>query len=412
MHKRIVITGVGVISPLGCDKQVFWNGLVEGRAGIRHITHFDASAYSCNIAGEVDDSVLTHHISPRELRRNSRFLSFALAGSALAIRDASLDLEQLARTRTGVVVGTAIGPVAAIEEQVGVSLKSGIERVSPFLSFMGISHSAASAICINSSITGPAHTMATGCVGGIDAIGFALNELQQGTLETVIAGAAEAPICPVALASLCNSGMLSVSNSSPDTASKPFDRGHNGFVLSEGAAFVIMETLEKAEERDAHIYGEVLGYGSSSDAYHLFDVDPQGAGFVRAMESALEDAGVEPKQVDYVNAHAPSIDTTDRAEAKAIKQVLETRKPEVPVSSIKGHVGQAFAAANVQQVITSLLAIEKQTIPPTANYRDPDPECEVNCSSAPRRRSIDIVLINAHTLGGSNSSLVIGKSTS
>jgi len=409
MGRRIVVTGVSVISPLGSDKQVFWEGLIQGTTGIRHITHFDASAFSSQIAGEVDDSVLTIHLSPRELRRNSRYLSLALAGSSLAVRDASLGPEQLAGPRTGVVVGTAIGPVAAIEEQVVVSREAGIGRVSPFLSFMGIAHSAASAICINLSIPGPARTMATGCIGGIDAVGYALDEIRRGTIDIAIAGAAEAPICPVALASLCNTGMLSIANGSPATASRPFDRRHNGFVLSEGAAFVILECLDRARDRGAHIYGEVLGYGSSSDAYHLFDVDPTGAGFVGAMQSALKDAGIEPRQIDYINAHAPSIETTDRAEAKAIGQVLQQRGHGVPVSSIKGHLGQAFAASNVQQIITSLFALQNQMVPPTANFEEQDPECEVDCSAAPRPHHIETALINAHTLGGSNSSLVIGK---
>ena len=238
-----------------------------------------------------------------------------------------------------------------------------------------------------------------------------MRELRSGALDIAIVGAAEAPICPVALASLCNTGMLSVMNTSPATASRPFDRRHNGFVLSEGAAFVTLEPYQNAVDRGAHIYGEILGYGSASDAYHPFDVDPQGAGFARAMQNALASAGVGPERVDYINAHAPAIDATDRAEAKAIKQALGRRSRTVPVGSIKGHLGQAFAAANVQQVIASLLTLEKQIVPPTANYEEPDPECAVNCSSEPRSQTIATVLINAHTLGGSNSSLVISKTT-
>jgi len=247
-------------------------------------------------------------------------------------------------------------------------------------------------------------------VGGIDAIGYALNELRRNAIDMAVVGAAEAPICPIVLSSMCIAQILSVQNGDPAKACRPFDRRHNGFVLSEGAAVVILEPLDKAMARGADIYGEICGYGSSSDAYHPFDMDPEGTGLIRAMQGALEDARVRTEEIDYINAHAPAIASTDIAETKAIKQLFGERAYRIPVSSIKGSVGQAFAAAGIQQLTASLLALKTHTIPPTANYEEPDPECDLDCVSLTRQQSIHIVLINAHTIGGSNSSLVIKDS--
>jgi 3-oxoacyl-[acyl-carrier-protein] synthase II len=400
---------MGIVSPIGIGKDAFWQSLIEGKSGIRHITRFDASTYPCQIAGEVDDTAIRELLTPRDVRRTSRFVHLALAASHIAIRDARLSLEQLAHPTTGVIMGTAIGSLATLEQQILIAHERGIRHINPFLTFITSAHSAASYISIKLGISGPALTTSTGCVGGTDAVGYALNELRRNTIDTAVVGAAEAPICPIMLSSLCIAQMLSVQNDNPTKACRPFDRRHNGFVLSEGAAVVILEPLDKALARGAHIYGEICGYGSSSDAYHPFDVDPEGTGFLRAMQRALEDAKMETEDIDYINAHAPSIASTDIAETKAIKRLFGKRAYNIPASSIKGSVGQAYAATNVQQLIASLLALKTHTIPPTANYEEPDPECDLDYVPLARQQNIHTALINAHTIGGSNSSLVIGS---
>lgn len=409
MNKRVVVTGLGVVSPIGIGKEAFWHSLIAGKSGIRYITRFDASTYPCQIAGEVDDIAISDFLTPHDLRRTGRFVHLALAASYLAVQNARLNSEQLAQRTTGVIMGTSVGPLATLEQQILIAHERGIRRINPFLAFMGAAHSAASYISIKLGIPGPVLTTSTGCAGGIDAVGYAFNELRRNSIDMAVVGGAEAPICPIVVSSLCVAQSLSVQNDDPTKACRPFDRRHNGFVLSEGAAVVILESLEKALARGAHIYGEICGYGSSADAHHPFTVEPEGTGFFHAMQRAIVDAGVRTEEIDYINAHAPAIASTDRAEAKAIKQLFGERASRIPVSSIKASVGQAFAAAGAQQLSASLLALESQIIPPTVNYEEPDSECDLACVSLAQQQDVCTVLVNAHSTGGSNSSLVIRK---
>ena len=407
MKRRVVVTGMGIISPLGTDKEGFWQALTAGKSGIRRISRFDASTYPCQIGGEVDDTVIGEFLTPQEVRRTSRFIQFALAASSLATQDAQLSPEQLAQPTTGVIMGTSMGSIATIEQQTLIAYERGIGRIHPFSAFLGPAHSATSYVNIKLGIPGPALTISTGCAGGTDAIGHAFNQVRHNALDLVIVGAAEAPICPMVVSSLCIAQTLSVQNDSPAKACRPFDRRHDGFVLAEGAAVVILEPLEKALARGASIYGEICGYGSSSDAYHPLAIDPEGTGFLRAMQTTLADAVVGPEEIDYINAHAPAVASTDRAEATALKQLFGERASRIPVSSIKAGTGQALAAAGAQQLIASLLALKTQTLPPTVNYEEPEPECDLDCVPLARQHSVHTILINAHSLGGSNSSLVI-----
>jgi 3-oxoacyl-[acyl-carrier-protein] synthase II len=409
MNRRVVVTGVGIVSPIGVGTEAFWHSLIAGESGIGYITRFDASAYPCQIAGEVDDAAISQFLTPQEVRRTSRFAQLALAASSLAIQDAGLSPKQLAQPTTGVIIGTSVGPMAVVEQQTLIAHERGIDRVNPFSAFMGSTHSAASYVNIKFGIPGPALTISTGCAGGVDAIGHAFNALRRDALDVAVVGASEAPICPILVSSLHVAQTLSVQNDHPTKAARPFDRGHNGFVLSEGAAMVILESLDNALARGAHIYGEICGYAASSDAYHPFAIEPEGAGFIGAMRGALADAGVGPAEIDYISAHAPSIASTDRAEAKAIRQFFGERAFRIPVSSIKASVGQALAAAGAQQLIAGLLTLEAQTVPPTANYEEPDPECDLDCVPLARPESVRTILVNAHSLGGSNSSLVLRK---
>ncbi len=339
MARRIVVTGMGIISPIGIGKEAFWQSLIEGRSGIRRITRFDVSTYPCQIAGEVDDTAISEFLTPHDVHRTSRVVQFALAAVRMAIQDARLSPEQLTQPTTGVILGTSVGPLATVEQQILIAHERGIRRINPFLAFTGATHSVASDISIKLGIPGPALTISMGCTGGIDAIGHALNALRWNAMDMAVVGAVEAPICPIVLASMCIARILSVQNDDPAKACRPFDRRHNGFILSEGAAVVILEPLDKALARGAHMYGEICGYGSSSDAYHPFDMDPEGTGLLRAMQGALEDAGVRTEEIDYINAHAPSIASTDRAETKTIKRLFGERAYRIPVSSIKGSFG-------------------------------------------------------------------------
>jgi 3-oxoacyl-[acyl-carrier-protein] synthase II len=406
MERRVVVTGMGIISPLGTNKEVFWQALTAGQSGIRRISQFDASTYPCQIAGEVDNAVLHEFLTPQDIRRTSRFVQFALAASSRAVQDAQLSSEHLAESTTGVIMGTSMGSIAGIEQQVLIA-ERGRKRIHPCSAFLGPAHSAASYVSIKLGIPGPALTISTGCAGGIDAIGYAFNQVRHNRLDLAVAGAAEAPICPLVVSSLCIAQTLTLQNDNPTQACRPFDRRHDGFVLAEGAAVVILEPLEKAVARGAHIYGEICGYGASSDAYHPCAIDPEGTGFLRAMQATLADAAVATEEIDYINAHAPATASTDRAEAKAITQLFGARAYRTPVSSIKASIGQALAAAGSQQLIASLMALKTQTLPPTVNYEEPDPECDLDCVPLTRQHGIHTILMNAHSLGGSNSSLVI-----
>ena len=407
MERRVVVTGIGILSPIGIGKEAFWHALIEGKSGIGRISHFDASTYPCQIAGEVNDAPLSEFLTLRDVRRTSRFVQFALAAAQMAMQDARLSPEQLAQPTTGVIMGTSVGPLATVEQQILIAHERGIRRINPFHAFTGATHSIASSISTKLGIPGPALTISMGCTGGIDAVGHAFNELRRNAIDLAVVGAAEAPICPIVLSSMCIAQILSVQNDNPTKACRPFDRRHNGFVLAEDAVVMILEPLDKALARGAHIYGEICGYGSSSDAYHPFAIDPEGTGFLRAMQRALEDARVGTGEIEYINAHAPSIASTDIVETKAIKKLFGERAYRIPVSSMKASVGQAFAAASAQQIVASLLALQTHTIPPTANYEEPDPECDLDCVPLARQTNIHTVLINAHGLGGSNSSLVI-----
>jgi 3-oxoacyl-[acyl-carrier-protein] synthase II len=410
MRKRVVITGIGIVAPNGIGKQTFWDALVEGKSAIREISQFDASSYPCRIAGEVYDFDPVDFMSVKTVRRTCRFIHMGVAAAHLAITDGSLAQGRLESRRTGVFMGNSFGGLDALEEQFAIFHEKGFNRLSPFTTGMLSPHAAASQIAIDLRIRGPSVTVATSCPAGISAIQVAMEGIVKGSIDVALVGGSEAPITPGTVAAFAATRTLAKQNHDPSTACKPFDLNRSGFVLSEGAAVVVLEELGHAQSRSAPLYGEVLGCSVTNDAYSTFDIDPSGDGLYRAMRNALEESRLSTREVDYISAHAASMVLTDKVESLAIKRLLGKRAQKVPVSSIKSMIGQPLAATGILQVAACLLAFQDHVIPPTINYEHPDPECDLDCvPNKARKKTIETALINTHGYGGINAALVVRK---
>lgn len=406
MGGRVVITGMGVISPLGNELESFWSALVRGESGIRRITRFDASEFRTQIAGEVLDFDPTLYMDRKEARRMDRFTQFALGAAALAIEDAGLDLDREDRERVGVILGSGIGGIATLEDQARLLYEKGPGRVSPFFVPMMIGNMAAGQIALAYGLYGPNVTLVTACASSNNAIGDAMRAIKYGEVDVVITGGAEAAITPLALAGFCSMKALSTRNEEPARASRPFDAGRDGFVMAEGAAILILESEEHARRRGARIYAEVAGYGLSCDAHHVTAPEPEGRGAALAMQRAMADAGVTPGEVDYINAHGTSTPLGDAAETAGIKRAFGTAASRVAVSSTKSMTGHLLGAAGALEAVVCVQAIRHGIIPPTINYETPDPECDLDyVPNKARKADVRVALSNGFGFGGHNATL-------
>jgi 3-oxoacyl-[acyl-carrier-protein] synthase II len=407
--RRVVITGMGVVAPNGIGVDNFWDSLVHGRSAIRRITHFDASSYPCQVAGEVDQFHPYNFMSSKNAKRATRYAQFALVAAISAVEDSGLSTKELETRNVGIFIANSIGGVDLLEQQLFILHEKGLRRLNPATAALAYPQSAASLLAVEFRIKGPTMTIATGCPGGIQAIDMATQLMHKGEIDIAIVGGTETPITPFTLAAFCASKGLSEANGAPERASRPFDRTRSGYILSEGAGVVILETLERALSRSPRVYGEILGCSSTNDGYSIFDIDPSGDGLYRAMKNALKEANISPAEVDYISAHAPSIVLTDQVETAAIKKTFGELAYQIPVSSIKSMIGQPLAAAGIFQLISCLLGFRDQIIPPTINYEFPDPHCDLdyvpNCA---RRSELKVNLINTHGFGGINASAVVG----
>ncbi len=408
--RRVVITGVGIISPIGSDPKTFWDNLVEGKSGISAVESFDVSQYPCRIAGEIKDFDPARHMEKKEAKRVDRFTQFGVAAALEAWKDAGLDRLELNKEEIGVLVGSGIGGIQTIEEQLKVLAEKGPRRVSPFLVPALIANMASGYISIMLGLRGPNSTVVTACATSTHAIGDAWHIIKRGDAEIMLAGGAEAAISHLAFSGFSSARALSTRNDQPERASRPFDKERDGFVMGEGAGVVILETLERAIARGAHIYGEITGYGMSGDAYHMTAPDPEGRGAFLSMQRALASASLEPEHIDYINAHGTSTEFNDKIETQAIKNLFREHAYKVAVSSTKSMTGHLLGAAGAVELIATLLILENQVIHPTTNYDYPDPECDLDYVPYPYRdRTVNVAMSNSFGFGGTNATIVIKR---
>ncbi|WP_174278184.1 beta-ketoacyl-ACP synthase II [Desulfosporosinus meridiei] len=408
--QRAVITGMGVISPLGNELDKFWNNLMDGKSGIGLLTRFDTSDLPTKVAAEVKDFEPTDWVSKKESRHMDRFAQFAIAAAKMAIQDAKLDLDKEDKERIGTVMGCGIGGVTSFEDQKEVLMSKGSSRVSPFFVPMLIGNMAAGHISIEFGLQGSSLTIVTACASATNAIGEALRLIQRGEADVVLCGGTEAPITKLAFAGFCSMKAMSTETEFFDQACRPFDKRRSGFVMGEGAGVLVLESLEHAKARGAHIYAELAGYSSTSDAYHITTPVPGGGGAIRSMGSALKDAGISTEEVDYINAHGTGTGPNDVTETVAIKSLFGEHARKLAISSTKSMTGHLMGAAGAIEAVICALAIERGAIPPTTNYGEPDLECDLdyvpNCS---RQHDVNVAMSNSLGFGGHNATIVLQK---
>lgn len=407
--RRVVVTGIGAVTPLGNTMAATWQGLVAGRSGIGPITQFDASGLAVRFAGEVKDFNPNGAINPKELRHMDRSSQFALVAARAALAEAGLEINAQNAERVGVVLGTGAGGIRLLLNQQRVYDERGPDRVSPFFLPYFLPDAASGLLAISLGAEGPNMAVSSACSTGGHALGEAYETIRRGDADAVIAGATEAGILPVIFAGFINMRALSTRNEAPETASRPFDQSRDGFVIGEGAAVFLMEELSHARARGAPIAAELLGYASGNDAFHMVAPRDWGAGAAKVMRAALRKAGVAPGQVDYINAHGTSTPLNDKYETAAIKEVFGDHARELVVSSTKSMLGHLFGAAGAIEAAVCVRAIQESCIPPTINYSCPDPECDLDYApNQARAREVRVAISNSFGLGGHNSCLVFG----
>ncbi len=412
MTKRVAITGVGVVSPIGTGAQAFWNALMEGRSGVHRISAFDPSAFDCQIAAEVPDFDPSPFMDRKEIRRNDRFVHFAVAATRMALEDAGFAITPRNADQIGVIIGTGIGGARTWEDAHQTLLERGPGKVSPFFVPMMIINMASGIVSILVGARGPNFSVVSACATGGHAIGEAFRLIQRGDVLAMICGGTEAGVTPLSLAGFCTMKAMSTRNDAPERAMRPFDAQRDGFVMGEGAGILLLEDWEHAERRGAHIYAEMAGYGMSADAYHITQPDPEGDGAARAMQRAIDDAGLEPAQIGYINAHGTSTPYNDKFETLAIKRVFGDQARRVPVSSTKSMTAHLLGAAGGVELIASVLTLERQVLPPTINYEVPDPDCDLDyVPNAPRPARVEAAMSNAFGFGGHNATLLVRRPT-
>lgn len=407
--RRVVVTGMGPISPIGIGNEAFHQAQLAGKSGIRNITRFDASKLRCQIAGEIDIEPEAY-IDKRELRRLDRFVQLGLIAGQLALQDSGLEVGKEDRTRIGTLVGSGIGGMETWEAQSKVFLERGADRISPFFIPMMIANMASGHLAMKHGFMGPSSTSVTACTTGADSIGNAFRVIQLDEADIMLAGGTESVVTGMAVGGFDVMKALSTRNHEPQRASRPFTASRDGFVLSEGAAILVLEEYEHARARGARIYAELVGFGRSADAHHITEPHPEGLGAALAMRAALKDAKINPEQVGHINAHATSTPVGDRAETNAIKKVFGERAYQIPVTATKSMTGHLLGAAGAIEAVASIQAITSCTLPPTINLDDPDPDLDLDyIPFTPREQRVDYVLSNSFAFGGMNASLLFKR---
>jgi 3-oxoacyl-[acyl-carrier-protein] synthase II len=409
-ERRVVITGIGLVSPLGIGTENNWEALSKGKSGISLITRFDTSKHSSKIAGQIKDFDPLRFIEKKELRKMDSFIQYAVAAAQLAVQDSGLNPAALEGDRCGVYVGSGIGGIGYIEETHKILLEKGADRISPFFLVATIINEAAGQISIKYRARGPNSATATACSSSTHAIGDSFRIIARGDADIMIAGGAEAPITPLGVAGFCAMRALSLRNNEPERASRPFDAERNGFVIGEGAGILILEELGAALKRGANIYAEISGYGMSGDAYHVTAPEPDGKGASLAMKKALDDAGVDPKEINYINAHGTSTPYNDKIETGAIKRVFGEHAYKIGVNSTKSMIGHLLGAAGGIEAGYTALCLKNQVMPPTINYEHPDPECDLDyVPNKARPAEVHYALSNSFGFGGTNGCLLLKR---
>ncbi|MGE5587523.1 MAG: beta-ketoacyl-ACP synthase II [Clostridia bacterium] len=410
MGERVVVTGLGAVTPIGIGRDAFFDGLRTSRNGIARVTGFDPSPFRTQMAGEVRDFVATDYMTEREAYRLARFAQFAVAAARMALADAGLTVDSSNRDRVGVVMGCGIGGLEVLEEQVGTLRTEGPRRVSPFFIPMMIPNMASGQVAIFTGARGLNLTVTTACAAATHAIGEAFRAIQRGDADVVLAGGAEAAITPAGFAGFCALRAMSRRNDEPEKACRPFDKGRDGFVMGEGSVVLVLESLDHARRRGAHLYAEMAGYGASDDAHHIVEPDPEGKGALLAMQRALLDAGLSPADVDYVNAHGTSTPLNDKCETMAIKELFGPDAARVAISSTKSMTGHLLGAAGGVGAAACVFAISTGIIPATINYEEPDPECDLDyVPNVARKGQVDVAMSNSFGFGGHNGVIVLRR---
>ena len=409
-RRRVVITGLGMLSPLGADVASTWEGILAGRSGIRQIDHFDTENFSTKFAGLVPDFAMDEYLSGKEARKMDVFVQYGMVAAIQALRDAGLETDKENGERIGVAIGSGIGGLTNIEENHQKLLDSGPRKLSPFFVPSTIINMIAGNLAIMYGFKGPNFAIVTACTTGTHNIGFAAQQIQLGTADVMIAGGAEKGSTPLGMGGFAAARALSTRNDDPTAASRPWDRDRDGFVLADGAGAVVLEEYERAKARGATIYGELIGYGMSDDAYHMTAPSEDGAGAALAMGNAIRDAGIEPSEVGYVNAHATSTKVGDLIEIHAVKKVFGDHAPKLAMSSTKSMIGHLLGAAGAVEAIFTLLAMRDSVAPPTINLDNPDEGCDLDLvANQAQQRTIDVALSNSFGFGGTNGSLLFRK---
>ena len=404
--RRVVVTGLGALSPVGNTADEFWSSLLQGRSGVGPITKFDTEGYPTRIAGEVRNFDPLNFVDKKDARRLDPYLQYAVASSVLAVQDAALDTGKVDGARFGVLIGSGIGGISTLLESHRNLLEKGPDRVSPFFIPMIIANMASGLVSIRFGAKGPNSSVVTACATGNHAIGDSFKIIQRGDADVMIAGGSEAIIIPLTIAGFCSMKAMSTRNEEPTKAMRPFDATRDGFVCGEGAGILILEALEHALARDASIYAEIVGYGMTGDAHHMTAPDPEGDGAMRAMTLALRDAGLDVSAVGYINAHGTSTPYNDKFETLAIKRVFGEHARRLAVSSTKSMTGHLLGAAGGVEAIATVLALHHGVLPPTINYETPDPECDLDyVPNQARKQNVEVALSNAFGFGGTNATL-------
>ena len=409
-NRRVVVTGIGLVSALGVGTEKTWASLLEGKSGIGHLSRFDTEGYTTTIAGEIKDFDPLQFIDRKEVRKMDLFIQYGVAAAQLAVDFSGIDPEVLAGERTGVYVGSGIGGIGSIEETHKVLLEKGPSRVSPFFLISSIINEASGQISIRFRAQGPNSATCTACSTSSHSIGDAFRIIARGDADRMIVGGTEAPLTPLGMAGFCAMRAISTRNDEPERASRPFDKDRDGFVMSEGAGILLLEDLETAKKRGAKIYAEIIGYGMSGDAYHVSAPQMDGAGAQRSMIQAIQDAGISPEDIDYINAHGTSTYYNDKIETLAIKKVFGDHATKIAVNSTKSMTGHLLGAAGGIEAGIMALALYNQIVPPTINQETPDPECDLDyVPNTARKASINCGLSNSFGFGGTNATLILKR---
>ena len=409
-HRRVVVTGVGAITPLGNDVETSWERLIRGESGISYITRFDCSEYDTKIAGEVKNFTPEKFIPKKQVRRMDRFIHYAVATAKMLLSDAKFEVNEKNSNQIGIVLGCGLGGIETLEEFHERLLKRGPSRVSPFYIPKLISNIAAGQIAILTKAKGPNMVTTSACASGCHSIGYAFSDIKIGRAKVMICGGVEAAITPMAVSGFNAMKALSTRNDEPEKASRPFDRDRDGFVISEGCGLILLEELEHAKQRGAKIYAEVVGFGASADAYHITAPDESGEGMALAMKAALKEADVAPEEVDHINAHGTSTPLNDICETRAIKNVFGKHAYNIPITANKSMIGHMLGAAGGAEAVFSVLSLYHEKIPPTINLENPDPECDLDyVPEGTRNKKINYVLCNSFGFGGTNACILFKR---